>query len=225
MTATLIMIGALALTAGVAACAPELGEADGTSAEVALTQDASAEEGSTELGTADPKADEAAADQEEPQEQEAPPIRPPRRDVQATIDAYLAADPGLSKFFDNAAGFVVFPGIGKAGLGIGGAHGNGEVIAKGKGAIGKASMTQVTVGVQIGGQEYSEIIFLAEPVDLERFTSGGLELAAQVSAVAITAGAADGADYKDGVAVFTRTKSGMMAEASVGGQDFKYEAY
>jgi hypothetical protein len=225
MTAALMMIAALALTSGVAACATEQGGAEGTSAEVALTQDPTAEEGATELGTQDPSADEAAADQEEPQEQEEPPVRQPRRDVQATIDTYLEADPGLSKFFDNSAGYVVFPGIGKAGFGIGGAHGNGELIAKGKGAIGKASMTQVTVGVQIGGQEYSEIIFFAEPLDLERFTSGGLELAAQVSAVAITAGAADGANYKDGVVVFTRTKSGMMAEASVGGQDFTYEAY
>jgi lipid-binding SYLF domain-containing protein len=217
MNAALI-ITALTLTTGVAACAPE-GEAEGTATEVALTQDPSADEGATEAGIQDPSTDESAADQE------APPVRQPRRDVQGTIDAYLAADPGLSKFFDNAAGYVVFPGIGKAGLGIGGAHGNGEVIAKGRGAIGKASMTQVTVGVQIGGQEYSEIIFFAEPVDLERFTAGSLELAAQVSAVAITAGAAEGSDYKDGVVVFTRTKSGMMAEASVGGQDFKYEAY
>lgn len=223
MNAALI-ITALTLTTGVAACAAE-GEAEGTATEVALTQDPSAAEGATEAGIQDPSTDESTADQEEPQAQEAPPVRQPRGDVQATIDAYLEADPGMSKFFDNAAGYVVFPGIGKAGLGIGGAHGNGEVIAKGKGAIGKASLTQVTVGLQIGGQEYSEIIFFAEPVDLERFKTESLELAAQVSAVAITAGAADGADYKDGVAVFTRTKSGMMAEASVGGQDFKYEAY
>lgn len=167
---------------------------------------------------------EGVSEQEEPAQEETP-VRQPRADVQATIDAYLQADPGISEFFENAAGYVVFPGIGKAGLGIGGAHGNGEVIAKGKGAIGKASMTQVTVGVQIGGQEYSEIIFFEEPLDLERFTQGGLELAAQVSAVAISAGAADGANYKDGVAVFTRTKSGMMGEASVGGQNFSYEAY
>lgn len=213
--ATVMMTGVLALTTGVAACGAEQGSADGTSAEVALTQDPAAGEASAGQ----------AADQEEPQGQEATPIRQPRRDVQATVDAYLKADPGMSKFFDDAAGYVVFPGIGKAGFGIGGAHGNGEVIAKGRGAIGKASMTQVTVGVQIGGQEYSEIIFFEEPVDLERFTSGGLELAAQVSAVAITAGAADGANYKDGVVVFTRTKGGMMAEASVGGQDFQYEAY
>ena len=225
MTAALI-VGIFALTSGVAACAAEQEVAEGSADEVTLAQ---APQGSTELGgdqpsAADPSAEpQEAPEQEKPQEE--PQIRQPRRDVQATIDAYLKADPGMAKFFDNAAGYVVFPGIGKAGLGIGGAHGNGEVIAKGKGAIGKASMTQVTVGVQIGGQEYSEIIFFEEPVDLERFTSGGLELAAQVSAVAITAGAADGANYKDGVVVFTRTKSGMMAEASVGGQDFSYEPY
>ena len=117
-----------------------------------------------------------------------------------------------------------FPSVGKAGLGIGGAHGNGEVFESGK-VIGKASMTQVTIGLQLGGQEYSEAIFFDRDSDLEDFTAGRLELAAQVSAVALSAGAAAGADYRNGVVVFTRTKAGLMAEASVGGQKFSYEPY
>jgi len=169
-----------------------------------------------------PGADEAAQ-QEEPA-QEDPPGRQPSQDVRDTIERFKQVDSGISEFFENAAGYVVFPNIGKAGFGVGGAHGNGEVFESGK-VIGKASMTQVTIGLQVGGQEYSEVIFFEEKLDLQRFTQGSLELAAQVSAVAITAGAADGANYKDGVVVFTQTKAGLMAEASVGGQKFSYQPY
>ena len=171
-----------------------------------------------------PIADPPAPDPNEPRQQESP-KRQPRGDVQETIDAYLKADPEMSKFFDNAAGYAVFPAIGKGGFIVGGAHGEGELIAKGRGAIGKASMTQVTYGLQFGGQDYNEIIFFETPVDVERFKTGGLELAAQVSIVVVTLGAADGADYKDGVAVFTRTKAGAMYEASVGGQGFDFDPY
>jgi lipid-binding SYLF domain-containing protein len=208
LSPALIALGLSVLVAGSWACAPQQADVGQASAEGAATV--------TE------RSDRA---QEEAGETEEWPGRQPRADVLQTIANYKQADPGISKFFENSAGYVVFPGIGKGGAGIGGAHGNGEVIARGVGAIGRASMTQITVGLQIGGQEYSEIIFFEDPVDLERFTKGGLELAAQVSAVAITAGAADGANYKDGVAVFTRTKSGMMGEASVGGQKFNYEPY
>lgn len=222
MTVAWNWIGTMILSTALAACAGEGSAVDEAAVEVGLAQRTE----SAAAGVQETSSQEQPA-QEQPAEEESEwPERQPRRDVQETIEAYKAADPGIAKFFESAAGYVVFPGIGKGGLGIGGAHGNGEVIQRGVGAIGKASITQITVGLQIGGQEYSEIIFLEEPVDLERFTEGGgLELAAQVSAVAIKAGAADAANYKDGVVVFTRTKSGMMGEASVGGQKFKYEAY
>ena len=169
-----------------------------------------------------PGGDEAA--QQEKPAQEDPPERQPNRDVRDTIERFKQVDPGISEFFESAAGYVVFPNIGKAGLGVGGAHGNGECFESGK-VIGKASMTQVTIGLQLGGQEYSELIFFERDSDLEDFTAGRLELAAQVSAVALSAGAAAGADYRNGVVVFTRTKAGLMAEASVGGQKFSYQPY
>ncbi len=223
----LALAGVLMLAMGAEACAETQEES---------TQEEPAQEASAQLASAEqeaPGGDEAAqqevpagdeaAQQEEPA-QEDPPGRQPSQDVRDTIERFRQVDPGISDFFANSAGDVVFPNIGKAGFGVGGAHGNGEVFESGQ-VIGKASMTQVTIGLQLGGQEYSELIFFAEPLDLERFTAGGLELAAQVSAVAITAGAADGANYKDGVVVFTRTKAGLMAEASVGGQNFSYEPY
>src|SRR5215471_19082583 len=93
-----------------------------------------------------------------------------------------------SHFFSNSYGYAVFPTIGKAGLGIGGAHGDGRVYEKGK-RIGETSMTQLSVGLQAGGQGYSEIIFFKDKRALDEFTSGNFEFGAGVEAVAITAAA------------------------------------
>ena len=91
-------------------------------------------------------------------------------------------------FFKNCYGYAVFPTIGKGGLGVGAAHGNGRVYEKGK-YIGDASMKQLTVGLQLGGQAYSQIIFFEDANALKQFTTGEFEFGAEASAVAITAGA------------------------------------
>jgi lipid-binding SYLF domain-containing protein len=133
------------------------------------------------------------------------------------------ADAGQQKFLDGAAGYAVFPNVAKGGLVVGGAGGSGIVFEKGK-AVGKTKLSQVTVGAQIGGQAYSEIIYFETAEALAAFKKGEWTMAAQVSAVALKSGASANASYKDGVAVFTLTKGGVMAEASVGGQKFSYEA-
>jgi lipid-binding SYLF domain-containing protein len=132
------------------------------------------------------------------------------------------ADPEIQKFFDESAGFAVFPSVGKGGIGIGGAYGDGLVIVGDK-VVGKTTLTQVTIGLQLGGQVYSEFIFFKDDVALGNFKRGNYELGAQASAVAATAGASADADYDKGVAIFTNTSGGLMYEASVGGQKFKYE--
>jgi len=133
------------------------------------------------------------------------------------------ADPGIQRFFDDSAAYAVFPSVGKAGIGIGGAHGKGLVIKGGK-ALGRSTLTQVTVGLQLGGQVYSEFIFFKDDAALANFQRGNYEAGAQASAVAVTAGASADADYDKGVAIFTNIGGGLMAEASVGGQKFTYEA-
>jgi lipid-binding SYLF domain-containing protein len=95
---------------------------------------------------------------------------------------------------------------------------------KGK-AVGKTSLAQVTIGLQLGGQSYSEVVFLETEAALNDFKKGNFALAAQVSAVAAASGAAANAKYASGVAVFTATKAGLMYEASVGGQKFGYEPF
>lgn len=143
-------------------------------------------------------------------------------EVAEAIAAFRNRDRDMKVFFDKAYGYAVFPTVGKGGIGIGGAYGKGKVYRKGD-HIGDTSLTQVSIGLQLGGQAYREIIFFEDKEALERFTGGNFEFSAQASAVALTAGAAADADYSDGVAVFTLPKGGLMYEASVGGQKFSFE--
>lgn len=131
-------------------------------------------------------------------------------------------DPSLETFFRRANGYVVFPTVGKGGFWVGGAYGEGVVYRHGE-VIGYSALKQLTVGLQFGGQAYSEIIFFKDDDAIARFKSGKLELGIQASAVVATKGSAANHDFHDGVAVFTLTKGGLMAEASVGGQTFSFQ--
>ncbi len=151
-------------------------------------------------------------------------------------------DISSTDYIDNSYGYAVFPSIGKGGIGIGGAHGKGQVYAKGD-HVGNTKMTQITIGFQLGGQKFSQMIFFKDERAFNDFTSGNFEFSAQASAVAITAGAsaattttgntasASGGkkdasttgDYHKGMAIFTIAKGGLMYEASVGGQKFSYK--
>jgi len=135
-------------------------------------------------------------------------------------DAFRKASQSAS-FFSHSYGYAVFPTIGKGGIGIGGAHGNGVLFENGQ-PVGKVTMNQVTVGAQAGGQEFAEIIFLETPRNVSDLKFGKTKFSAEASAVALSEGASAKAKFTDGVAVFTATKGGMMLEASIGGQKFKY---
>lgn len=159
-----------------------------------------------------------------------------------TIDAFRSAR-DTAPFFDSAYGYVVFPTIGKGGLGIGGAHGAGRVYARGQ-YVGDTEVTQISVGLQMGVQAFSQMIFLQDRRALDSFTSGNFEFSAQATAVAITAGVSAQANtgggatagasggrndaslahagYRKGMAVFTIARGGLMYEASLGGQKFSY---
>jgi len=147
---------------------------------------------------------------------------PLQLDAQKAIIAIKKADPGIEAFFENAAGFAVFPSVGKGGFVIGGAYGKGLVIV-GENVVGRTSMTQATIGLQAGGQKYAQFIFFKDDVALGHFKRGNFELGAQASAVEVTYGASADASYDKGVAIFTHIAGGLMFEGSVGGQHFKYE--
>lgn len=151
--------------------------------------------------------------------------------------------PVVQPFFDTAYGYAVFPTIGKGGIAIvGGAYGKGRVYRQGS-ITGHVSLSKVSVGPQLGGQAFSEIIFFQDQRAYEEFTSGRFEFDASMSAVVITAGAqakagtegttagaSAGSDtaiqakisYTKGLAVFIHTKGGLMYEAAIGGQKFDF---
>jgi lipid-binding SYLF domain-containing protein len=159
---------------------------------------------------------------------------------QETITVFKNAGES-GKFFNNSYGYAVFPTIGKGGIGIGGAYGKGQVYEKNN-YVGNSQMAQLTIGFQLGGQAYSQIVFLKDKRAFDEFTNGNFEFSAEASAVAITAGASASAttggssagasgnkenattvgNYYKGIAVFTVAKGGLMYEASIGGQKFNY---
>jgi len=136
---------------------------------------------------------------------------------------FIKTDGLMKNLFDNSAGYVIFPNIGKGAIGIGGAAGNGAVFQNGT-LIGMAKMTQGSIGFQFGGQAYREVIFFETEADLNRFKDNKIEFSGQASAVAVTKGAAANIKYKDGVMIFSQIKGGLMYEASIGGQKFKYRS-
>ena len=142
--------------------------------------------------------------------------------VKEVIKQFEKGDPGMQHWFRDAWGYAVFPSVGKGAFVVGGAHGNGLVYEQGK-QIGKTSLTAVTVGAQLGGQAFREVIFFKDKTALDDFTRGNFEFGGGVSAVALKKGASADLAYNKGVAVMTATKGGLMVEASVGGQKFTFE--
>jgi lipid-binding SYLF domain-containing protein len=141
---------------------------------------------------------------------------------QEALTKFNEADSGVQGFLDAAVGYVVIPTVGKGGLGIGGARGKGLLYEDGA-PTAIVTLTQLTIGFQWGGQAYSEFIFFEDDATLDNFKNGNYELGAQASAVAVTAGVSADTAFKDGMAIFTQAKGGLMYEASVGGQKFKVE--
>lgn len=145
-----------------------------------------------------------------------------QNEVKDAIKHFVDGNPELEAHLHKAYGFAIFPKITKGGLGIGGAGGKGLVFDD-KTVIGESKLAQATFGLQAGGQQYMEAIFFEDQPALERFTAGKVKFSGQASAVALKDGASVDIDYQDGVAIFTKTIGGLMAEASVGGQSFKYK--
>ncbi len=159
------------------------------------------------------------------------------------IEVYKKSE-SVQPFFKSAYGYAVFPTVGKGGIGIGGAYGKGQVYQGGK-VTGETSLIKATIGFQLGGQAFSEMIFFEDKRAYDDFTSGNFEFDAAASAVAITAGAqakvgtegstasasagpATGkqaeSSYRKGMAVFVHIKGGLMFEAAIGGQKFSFKA-
>ena len=140
-------------------------------------------------------------------------------EVQAALQRTEKRDPGLKPFLKKAHGYAVFPSVGKAAAVAGAAFGMGEVFEQGK-LVGYAAIAQATIGIQLGGGTFTEIIAFENEPTLARFKRGPFALAANASAVMVKSGAAASANYEKGAAVFLHSRGGLMLEAGVGGQKF-----
>ena len=138
--------------------------------------------------------------------------------------SFIKSDNLMQHLFESSAGYVIFPNVGKGAVGVGGAAGNG-ILYENEKSVGRASMKQVSVGFQFGGQAYREVIFFENQAALDRFKQNKFEFDAQASAVAANVGASANVKYRNGVMVFTQEKGGLMYEASVGGQKFEYSSF
>ncbi len=142
--------------------------------------------------------------------------------AQQTIQTFKQKDPTLATFFRSSAGYAVFPTVGEGAFIVGGAHGQGIVYQHNQ-PIGETTLTKATVGAQVGGQSFSEVIFFQNQQSLQQFKQGNFEFSAGWNAVAANSGIGETTNYRNGVAVFTTSRSGLMAKAAIGGQKFTYQ--
>ena len=140
----------------------------------------------------------------------------------AAVARAESRDMNFKNLCESSVGYAVFPKVGKGAVGVGGAYGKGVLYENGR-PVGYCDLSQATVGAQLGGQTYTEIICFQDREALNKFKQGKLAFDAQASAVALEAGASKNARYREGVAVYTTNEEGLMAEASIGGQKFTYE--
>jgi lipid-binding SYLF domain-containing protein len=143
------------------------------------------------------------------------------KQAQASRQEWNKVDPQFEAFAKKGYGFAFFPEITKGGLVIGGAHGRGVVYEKAQ-HMGYADLTQMSLGFQAGYQDYSQLIVFENQPAMDKFKRNEIDFGANASAVVADKGAAMGAQFVDGVAVFVRPIGGAMAEASLGGQQITY---
>lgn len=142
-------------------------------------------------------------------------------DAEDAKQKLLDKDPGLDTFFENSAGYVIFPNVGEGGFIIGAASGNGVVYEDGN-AIGMANLKKIDVGFQIGGQAIIQVIFFEDEEALTEFKTDEFTFSGEVSATAVKTGVSENLNYSNSVLVIAMPKAGVMADVSVGGQRFKY---
>ncbi|APU68285.1 MAG: lipid-binding SYLF domain-containing protein [Christiangramia sp.] len=142
-------------------------------------------------------------------------------DAELASELFVENSTNLSELMDKAAGYVIFPNVGKGAYILGGAAGNGVLFENGK-VAGFAEMRQLDVGLQIGGQAYRQIILFQTENELNKFKEGNYKLSGNASAVVINKGKAKAVEFNNGRAIATMPKAGAMVEVSVGGQKFDY---
>lgn len=142
-------------------------------------------------------------------------------EARAALASMLDKDETLRERLERAAGYAIFPSVGKASAVLGATYGRGEVFERGR-LIGYAALVQLTIGVQVGGDTFSELVIFDKPEALKRFKESKVAFAANAAAVIVKAGGAVTRDAPAGADVFVMTDGGLLLEMALGGQKFVY---
>lgn len=141
--------------------------------------------------------------------------------VNSAVSTMRSEYPDFGAFLDKSYAYAVYPSVGEGGLIVGGGGGRGEVFKQGR-LIGYSTMTKANIGLQAGGQAYSQVIVFQDDAALSKFVNQNFKFGANATAVALKSGAAANAKFQDGIAIFQHTKGGLQVAAAVGGQSFTY---
>ena len=140
--------------------------------------------------------------------------------VSATLDHFYTLNPQNKSLADGAAGVLVFPTVTKAGVGIGGEHGEGALLEKGKTA-GYYSTSGASVGLTLGASRHSEVILFKTPEALSKFVnSGNWSIGADASVAVVKTGAGGSYDTQTlskPVLAFAFGEKGLMGDVSLAG--------
>ncbi len=141
----------------------------------------------------------------------------------STLQMMTAQDPSLRELLDRSAGYAVFPSVGEVGVvAVGGQQGVGVVYEQGR-PIGFARIREATLGPQLGGQSFSQLIVFEDRAALDRLRAGNFDLTAGAQATALGWGAGARTRFEDGVAVIISSERGLIAGATIGGQNIDFE--
>jgi len=143
------------------------------------------------------------------------------RRAEATLAEMQSRNPELRDVVKSSASYAVFPEVGKGGVLVGGAFGRGVLYVNGVSA-GIVKLEQASIGAQLGGQTFAELLVLRDQQDVDRLRAGTYELGANASATVLQAGAAASATASRGTSAYILPRGGLMVDLSVAGQRIEY---
>jgi lipid-binding SYLF domain-containing protein len=147
-----------------------------------------------------------------------------RDEAHATLERMEAQDPSLVNAVNTSYGYVVFPEVGDAAIGIGGASGHGIAYQAGK-KIGGVKLMQASIGVQVGGDTYGELIIFQDDKAFNLLLNDSIEFGGDATATLVKAGAAGASQFSKGTQVYILPKGGLKAGVSLQGQKFHFEGW
>lgn len=144
--------------------------------------------------------------------------------ARATLDEMIARNPAIQDTIRNAPGYAVFPSIGKGGVLVGGAHGRGILYERGV-PTGFVSVEQASIGAQLGGQTFAQLLVLRTPQQVADVRAGRFTAGADLGVVVLTTGASARTNFNPNASVFVMPRGGLMVDVSVNGQRIKYQSF